>query len=127
MATGVAAYGDQAWTYSAFSNSKYMGSTFFKTAQADASSTTFSLTFTTNTTGIVYVMYDNAATNKPSWLTTDFTSTGDTATVNGHTYTIYSKALSAGTITLGANYTGSGTAGQMYTVMFQPLASDATP
>ena len=118
--SGVNQYGDQSGSFSA--PGQFLGSTFIQTANADNLSTTFSLSFTVNTPSTVYILFDNAITTKPTWLTQQFASTGQTiANSAGHTFMVYQAVYMPGdTITLGANDGNANS--QMYSVLFAPLA-----
>ena len=148
FAGGVSQYGDQSYTYSSIPSGTqsvynpylsqytpvpYSDNTFIQTANTDNQSTTFSLSFTldanTATDGgwaayesaatTVDILYDNAITTKPSWLTGSFTSTGQSVTnSNGHTFTVYASNSTYGpdsTVALGANDGNSGS--EMYSVL----------
>ena len=122
-AGGINQYGDVAGSFSA--PGQYLGSTFIQTANADNTNTNFSLTFTIYTPSTVYVLFDNAIPNPPSWLTNQFTSTNQTITNSaGHRFTIYRSVYQSGTITLGAN--DGNVNSEMYSVLFAPLAWDST-
>ena len=122
-ASGINQYGDISGSFA--TPGQYLGSTFIQTANADNANTNFSLTFTINTPSTVYVLFDNAIPNPPSWLTSEFTSTGQTITNSaGHTFTIYKSVYQSGTITLGAN--DGNVNSEMYSVLFAPLAWDST-
>ncbi len=129
---GAYQYGDPSpnnYTFSTVSNSKYLGSTFIQTAQADASSTTFSMSVSVNTLADIYLLLDSNA-SVPAWVAQDgFVYTGDHATnSHGHTFNIYEAPWLTGTLHLGASYTGSGTIGDMYSVLIQPtLNQDQQP
>jgi hypothetical protein len=120
LQTGVAQYGDVAGNFTTVP-SKYLGSTFLRTAKNDSTSTVADLvkfTFSQNTK--LYVAFDDAITTKPTWLTTDFTDTGDNIVSTQGTFSVYSTTVSAGTVTLGANL-GTSLQG-MYSVFFQTLS-----
>ena len=69
---------------------------------------------------LVDILSDNAITSKPSWLTSGFTSTGNTLTnSDGHTFTVYQSntTYAAGTqLTLGAN--NGNASSEMYSIVF---------
>ncbi len=122
LATGINQYGDVGDTFTTVP-SKYLGSTFIRTAKADKASTAWDLVkFTFSQDVILYVAYDDAITSKPAWLTTDFTDTGDNIVTSdsSRTFSVYKTIVTAGTVTLGANL-GDATKG-MYSVFFQTLS-----
>ena len=120
-------YSDAAYTFTAGTTmNQYIGSTFIQTANGDRLSTANQwVSVTTNVPCVAYVLYDAAITgaNKAAWLS-DFTDTGTSVTnSNGHTFEIYKKVLSSGTLTLGGNLAAGGVdqGGEMYTLLLQPL------
>ena len=126
LAAGTSLYGDASYTYS--SPGKYLGATIIRTANADALGTGRDLLgFTVSAPCIVYMLHDDAIVTKPGWLS-DFTDTGDNlSSSSGHTFSVYKKTLSAGTVWLGGNTANGTGTGQMYTVLLAPLCSQATP
>ena len=120
-------YSDAAYTFtSSTTMNQFIGSTFIQTANADRLSTANQLvSVTTNAPCVAYVLYDAAITgsNKAAWLS-DFTDTGTSVTnSNGHTFEIYKKVLSIGTLWLGGNLAAGGVdqGGEMYTLLLCPL------
>jgi hypothetical protein len=105
---------------------QFIGSTFIQTANADRLSTANQwVSVTTNAPCVAYILYDAAITgsNKVAWLS-DFTDTGTSVTnSSGHTFKIYKKVLSIGTLMLGGNLAAGGVdqGGEMYTLLLQPL------
>ena len=77
---GIYQYGDPAQTINFPSPGKYLGSTFIQTSNADNANTSFSMSVTLSTPSTVYILFDNAIPNPPSWLTSEFTNTGQTIT-----------------------------------------------
>ena len=95
------------------------------TAQGDAGNGSSSfLTFELDRGATVYVAYDADATSLPDWLnpaTSTYTSTGLQVTTTQTTYQVYSRTVSAGTVTLGGNNaTGAAGASEMYLVGLLP-------
>jgi len=116
----------------------YQGETFIQTANDDKQSTGSSfMSFSINQDCSVYVAHDDRLTTKPSWLTSNFTDTGDDLVDNDAEsvhLSLYKKDFSAGTVTLGGNEGGGQPNCSMYTVVVIPLtvsppgqASSPTP
>jgi hypothetical protein len=123
LATGISQYGDVTKNFTTI-GTQYLGSSWIKTASADnnvAGVRNF-MSFTLNDASTVYVLYDaSITTGKPTWLTSQFTSTGNSIVTQQGTFTVYSDNLSAGTITLGSNLDSGTTTGGMYDVLIVPL------
>ncbi|MEI8198161.1 MAG: LamG-like jellyroll fold domain-containing protein, partial [Phycisphaerae bacterium] len=119
--TGVTQYGDLAGTFTTIP-SKYLGSTFIRTANADQSTlgTTNLLTFTVNQTVVIYILHADSYVSKPAWLS-DFTDTTDNIVTTKGTFSVYKKIVSAGTITLGGNTLDGLGAFGMYGVLIVPI------
>ena len=120
-------YSDMNYTFSSSTTmNQFIGSTFIQTRNADRLSMDNQLIgITTNAPCVAYVLYDTAITgsNRAGWLS-DFTDTGLTVTnSNGHTFRLYSKVLSTGTLWLGGNLAAGATdqGGQMYSLLLCPL------
>jgi hypothetical protein len=119
LATGISQYGDVTKNFTTIP-SKYLGATFLRTANADVTSTASNLiTFTVNQPVILSVAFDDAIAVKPTWLTSQFTDTGDNIVTAQGTFSVYNVLVSAGTITLGG---AGGIAGQgLYSVFFNSV------
>jgi hypothetical protein len=118
LATGITQYGDVTNNFTTIP-SKYLGSTWIKTAQADnnVAGVRDFLKFTVNSAVMCYVLYDDTISNKPNWLTSQFTDTTDNVVTQQGTFSVYKLNLSAGTITLGSNLDSGTTTGGMYNVL----------
>ena len=129
-------YSDQTYTFtSSTTMNQFTGSTFIQTANGDRLSTANQwVGFTTNTACVVYVLYDTAITgsNKASWLRQRLHQPGSSYQVtnsNGHTFQVYKKVVSSGTLWLGGNLASGalrGQGGDMYTVILQPMCWNGT-
>ncbi len=113
-------YVDRSYTYNTVP-SAYQNKTYIKTGNDDKNSTGDSfMSFDVNRAVSVYVAHDDRITTKPSWLTADFTDTGDDLVSGSDDHehlSLYQRDYgSAGTVTLGGNG-GSGYTCSMYTVV----------
>jgi hypothetical protein len=119
LAASVSQYGDQVSNFTTIP-SRYLGSTWIKTAQADVTSTSATLLrFTVNQPVTLYVAFHDAIATKPTWLTSQFTDTGDDIITAKGTFSVYKLSVSAGSVWLGG---AQGTAAQgMYNVFFQNI------
>ena len=95
------------------------------TAQGDAGNASPSfLTFDVDRSATLYVAYDSDATSLPDWLnpaTSAYVSTGLQLVTTQTTYQVYSRPVSAGTVTLGGNNAaGAAGASDMYVVGLLP-------
>ena len=117
LQVGSTQYGDTSDTFSTIP-SKYLGSTYIRTANTDAATSENLLTFTVDEPVTIYILYNDSYTTKPDWLS-DFTDTDDNIVTTLGTFSVYKKRVSAGTFTLGGNtplVNGSGVYG-MYGVL----------
>ncbi len=121
LAAGAYQYGDRTDTFSTIPT-QYLGLTYIRTANDDALSTGADLlSFTVNQTCEVYILHDDSITTKPSWLTADFTDTGDNVATTAGTFSVYKAIVSAGTIVLGGNTADGLGSGDMYSVLIRPV------
>ncbi|MFL6606314.1 MAG: hypothetical protein ACJ8R9_33990 [Steroidobacteraceae bacterium] len=105
------------------------GQTFIMTANSDKSANSGATNFVSFTVGqavTVYVAHCTSITTKPSWLTSNFTNTGQVVSNdNGFSFGLYSRSYASGsTVTLGSNLPAGGTtSASMYTVIVVPTAT----
>jgi len=101
----------------------YQGMTFIQTANDDKQSSGSSfVSFDINYDCTIYVAHDDRLSTKPSWLTTNFTDTGDDLVDDSGEsvhLSLYEKVFSAGTVTLGGNEGGGQPDCSMYTVVIE--------
>lgn len=95
------------------------------TGQANAGSTQNNfMSFDTPRAATVYVAYDSNASSLPTWLnpgTSSFQATGLTVVTSQTDYTLYSRVVPAGAVTLGGNAAaGANGATDMYIVAIRP-------
>ena len=120
LAVGMNQYGDASNTFTTIP-SPYLGATFIRTAEADATSTGSNLlSFTVNEPVTVYILYSDGYTTKPTWLN-GFTDTGNNIVTTKATFSVYSKTFTAGTITLGGNSVDGSSDFGMFDVLVVPL------
>ena len=104
------------------------GQRFIMTANSDKAANPGAasfLSFTVGQAATVYVAHCTSITTKPSWLTANFTDTGQAVSNdNGFTFELYSRSYTSGsTVTLGSNVpAGGATHIGMYTVIVVPTA-----
>jgi len=106
--------------------SSYQGKTYIKTGNDDKHSTDSSfMSFDINHEASVYVAHDDRLASKPTWLTSDFTDTGDDLVDDGESVvlSLYKKDFASGTVTLGGNEGGGQPNCSMYTVVVIPIAT----
>jgi len=113
LSNGGMIYIDRSYTFSGVPTT-LNGVTYIKTANNDKSSTdsTF-LTFNVSEDVTVYIAHDDRISVKPAWLST-FTDTGDNVLVAGSAHSLFKKAFSAGSVSLGGN---EGSGKSMYVVI----------
>jgi hypothetical protein len=86
----------------------FQGMLAIKSANTDKYSTQAEhLSFTVNRNANIYVAYDARAIRLPDWLTAGFTDTGLLIETTDVTMTLWQKKVSAGTVVLPGNYSGS--------------------
>jgi chitodextrinase len=103
---------------------QYEGSLWIKTANDDKYDTSEEfLSFTVNQNVTVYVGFDLRAVSLPTWVTGDFTSTGDgigVSDVEASPLGLWSRDFPAGDVVLGGNMaSGASGAGSMYVVLLR--------
>jgi len=112
---GASVYSDRSYTYTSVPD-LLEGATYIKTANDDKESSGSSfINFHVNQDVTVYVAHDDRIAAKPSWLQT-FTDTGDDLVTTNCTFSLFTKDLSAGTITLGGNG-AAGDGSSMYAII----------
>jgi alpha-tubulin suppressor-like RCC1 family protein len=124
MANGAKVYVDRTYTYENVPES-VQGLTYIQTGNGDQGSSGSSfLTFSIDREAVVYVAYNGTA--PPAWLANNFVPTGETLVVakpvQRMTFHLYARTVPAGSVTLGGNVGGDGSAA-MYTVMLAASGS----
>lgn len=126
---GALQYRDRTFHFNSAPPTSLNGQSFIMTANTDKAANpgaTDFVHFTLGQAATVYIAYCTTITTKPSWLTSNFTSTGATITNdNGFTFALYSRSYVSGSqVVLGSNVPAGQTTNQaMYTIIVVPTGS----
>ena len=126
MGAGKVQYVDRTYTFSSVP-AALAGLAFLRTANDDKSSVGSGwITFTLSEAATVYVAHDDRISPRPPWLS-GWTDTGLNLVSGGGTFSVFSKAFAAGTVSLGGNVGSGTTIASMYTVLVGPGSDGAPP